>query len=316
MSNISLSFDIKSAQRVELQDPARVELRHKFLKDTIRIATFTLHCHTVATLGPSRTFRQSNAQPVTHTMWIRTLREPFAGTVDPDWLAVALEANFQEADDVLAIAMQYLKGVPPVYDGRMQIGGDAGYGPLPTRDGLREEGADFNDNLGIPWPYPGTKKTDKPEARQQGCLDCSVYMRMIWGFRSHLPCSAFRSGVPLSIESDGGATMPRRADDIASSAPGILLGPTAQARPSPAVLDKLQAGDLVFFNMDAKDDTPGQEQLDHVGMYLGLDSQGLRRFIHSPKSANGPTMGDGPNSPSILDGNGLYAEQLRVIRRL
>lgn len=318
MSNISLSFDIKRTQQVELQDPARVELRHKFFEDTIWIATFTLNCHTVAMLGPSRTFRQSNAQPVTHTTWIRTLRTPFAGTVDNDWLAFALEANFREADDVLAIAMQYLKGAPPVYDGRMQIGGDAGYGPM-TTDGRREEGSDFNDYLGIPWAYPETNKakptTERPQARQQGCLDCSGYMRMIWGFRPHLPCSAFPSGVPLAGKgsSVNGAAMPRRAHEIASSAPGILLASSAQARPKEAELRKLQPGDLVFFNVDKGDG----EKIDHIGMYLGLDSQEQRRFIHSPKTANGPTMGDHrPQYPSVLDGSGRYAEGLRVIRRL
>ena len=316
MTNISLSFDLKSSQQVELQDPARVELRHKFFEDTIWIATFTLHCHTVAMLGPSRTFRGPNAEPVTHTVWIRTLRKPFAGTVDHDWLALALEANFQQADDVLAIAMQYVKGAPPLHDGRMKIAGDAGYGPIAS-DGRREEGSDFNDYLGIPWRYPGSDKADTPEARQQGCLDCSGYMRMIWGFRPHLPCSAYPSGIPLSkLPSDGGGTLPRRAHEIASSAPGVLLGPATEARPTQAALHRLQAGDLVFFNVDAKDDAPGHGRLDHVGMYLGLDGQGQRRFIHSPKSANGPTMGDGPNPPSVLDGMGLYAEQLRAIRRL
>jgi cell wall-associated NlpC family hydrolase len=315
MNNISLSVDLKNCQRVELPDPDRVKLLHASAQATIWVATFTLGCHTVASFGPSRTFCGPNAQAVTHTVWIRTLAEPFDGTVDRRWLAMALEANFHQADDVLAIAMQYLKGAPPVLDGHMKIGGDAGYGPL-MDNGIREEGADFNDYLGIPWHHPGSEEADRPEARQLGCLDCSGYMRMIWGFRQHMPSPACRSGVPLCGNKPNGSAMPRRADRIAASGPGIVLGLAQQTRPPPAVLDKLQAGDLVFFNVDRKDDTPGMQQLDHMGMYLGLDIRQQRRFIHSPKSANGPTMGDGPNPVSVLDGNGLYAERLRVIRRL
>lgn len=290
MSNISLSFDVKNSRLVELEDPVRVELYHKFYEDTIWIATLTEGCYTVALLGPPRTFRGPNStQAVAHTVWVRTLPEPYSGTIDFEWLALALEANFQEADDVLAIAEQYLKGAPPVFDGRMKIGGDAGYGPM-GKKGRRGEGSDFNDYLGIPWGYPNERTgLDRPEARQKGCLDCSGYMRMVWGFRHHLPCSAYRSGIPLSFEKNGGRSMPRRSFEIAESAPGILLAEPSSTRPEDAVLGKPQPGDVVFFNVDPTDDTPGQGRLDHVGMYLGLDDQKLRRFIHGTKTANGPT---------------------------
>ena len=76
-------------------------------------------------------------------------------------------------------------------------------------------------------------------------------------------------------------------------------------------LDRLHVGDLVFFDADP-DDGPA---LDHVGMYLGRDSAGHRRFISSRKGANGPTMGD-VKGASILDGTGLYARAFRSARRL
>lgn len=316
MGNISLTLDVRKAERVQLSNPARVELWHRFATDRLWIGSFTLGCRTVALFGPSRTLQDANAPTVTHTVWIRTLPAPFDGTVDADWLSWALEANFLEADDVLAVAMQYMKGAAPLFDGRMRIAGDAGYGPL-GENGRREEGADFNDYLGLPWHYPGGGAApDKPEARQQGCLDCSGYMRMVWGFRRHLPGAGYGSGIPLCLAAaQDSSALPRRAAQMAASAPGVVLL-DSDARPAPAGLQRLQPGDLLFFNVDPKDDSGGQGTLDHVGLYLGIDRRGQRRFAHSPKTANGPTMGDAPNPPSILDGQGLYAAQLRLVRRL
>jgi cell wall-associated NlpC family hydrolase len=73
----------------------------------------------------------------------------------------------------------------------------------------------------------------------------------------------------------------------------------------------LQAGDLVFFDADPEDGAA----IDHVGMYLGRDERGHRRFISSRKGANGPTLGD-VRGASILDGPGLYAKGFRSARRL
>jgi cell wall-associated NlpC family hydrolase len=51
---------------------------------------------------------------------------------------------------------------------------------------------------------------------------------------------------------------------------------------------RIGIGDLVFFDADSKDGS----QIDHVGMYLGRDSEDHHRFISSRKRADGPTMGD------------------------
>jgi len=55
--------------------------------------------------------------------------------------------------------------------------------------------------------------------------------------------------------------------------------------------------------------------IDHVGMYLGVDEGGQRRFVSARQSADGPTMGD-LRGAFVLDGTGLYVRRLRSTRRL
>ncbi|NEB65652.1 hypothetical protein G3I39_00990, partial [Streptomyces fulvissimus] len=62
-------------------------------------------------------------------------------------------------------------------------------------------------------------------------------------------------------------------------------------------------------------DARTKERLDHVGMYLGNDSEGHRIFISSREEVNGPTIGD-KGGTSRLDGNGYYAKTLRSAKRL
>ncbi|WP_119299965.1 C40 family peptidase [Dongia deserti] len=123
-------------------------------------------------------------------------------------------------------------------------------------------------------------------------MDCSGYVRMVYGYRSKMAlCRAPR---------DDHAAIPRRAHEMASHAPGVRV-PRDEAVP----------GDLMFFNTDA-DDGP---RIDHVGIYLGCDTKGHRRFLSSRKRADGPTMGD-TGGKSILDGDGLYANAFCEARRL
>ena len=240
------------------------------------LASFTAGARTVLMLGPPRRFREAG-HVVAHAAWVRVLPEPFdERNIDPDWLPNALAANACNNPDVLAIAMQY-------------IGDAASYGPL--IGDTREEGSDFNDYLGVAWQYPG-EPTDPPEKRQVGCMDCSGYVRMVYGYRSKMAlCRAPR---------DDRAAIPRRAHEIASHAPGVTI-PRDDAAP----------GDLVFFDADAGDGP----QIDHVGIYLGRDTKGHRRFLSSRKRADGPTMGD-TGGKSILDGDGFYAGAFRKAQRL
>lgn len=259
------------------------------------VATFTYNARTVTLRGPERSFAEETApHPVVHDKWVRVLDEPFDGVVDEAWL---LDNCASTEPDVLEIAMQYVAGAPDVVVDGMRIAGDADYGPIV--DGARQEGADFNDYLGIDWSY--ADDVDHNEAFQLGSLDCSGYLRMVWGYRS---------GVPMVGSEDGlGVALPRRAVQIAATGPGIVTIPEVIGV-TPA-LDALEVGDLVFFDADEGDGT----DIDHAGMYLGVDTSGRPRFLSSRKSINGPTLGD-YNGASCLDGSGLYATTFRAARRL
>jgi cell wall-associated NlpC family hydrolase len=260
------------------------------------LATFTDGARTVDVSGPQRTFAESTTtMTVSSRVWVRLLPNSFDGTVDTSWLAGALADT---SNDVLAVAMQYVTGAAPVYDssGR-QVAADADYGPIGS-DGTRQPGADFNDYLGVAWTYPNGS-IDQPEADEFNSLDCSGFMRMVWGYRS---------GFPLALSPDGHG-LPRRSYEMADGAPGVVVLPNLGV--VPASRSALQPGDLVFFDASTDDGT----RIDHVGMYLGKDSAGHDRFISSRRTVNGPTMGD-VGGRSILDGTGLYALSLREARRL
>jgi hypothetical protein len=271
------------------------------------LATLTDGAYTVTLAGPIRTFAEPTAaHSVTHGIWVRTLPAPFDSNVDMTWLTHALKANEQAVPDVLAIAMQYIAGSPAIFEGTLQIAGDASYGPL--KKGTPEEGSDFNDYLGIGWLYPD--KVDKLESRQLHCLDCSGFIRMVWGYRHHLPGYGYADIVPLCLNPQPSrSAIPRHAFEICNAAPGLMIVPNTGAQIKDFAL--LVAGDLLFFDADPNDGT----RIDHVDMYFGLDTGHHHRFISSRKGANGPTLGD-YRGKSILDGAGLYARSFRAVRRL
>lgn len=284
-----------------VDDPAGVEA---FDAQGAWLATFTTGARTVRLRGETRTFSEPTAESVTHRIWVRTLPEPFDGNVDAGWLSEALAANRDSIPDILAIAMQYLAGAPPILDGELQIAGDASYGP--PEGTSRGEGSDFYDYLGICWTDP-EGRDHEPREDQLGCLDCSGFVRMTWGYRDNLSASR----VPLSFAPLPGA-LPRRAVQMCDHGPGVVILPNAGTRPRD--LSPLRVADLVFFDADRKDGSA----VDHVGMYLGRDARGQRRFVSSRKSADGPTFGDFRH-PSTLDGDpetDLYTRSLRAAQRL
>lgn len=272
------------------------------------VASLTLGAHTVALAGPERTFRETGLRhSVTHGVWIRSLPRPFDGVVDLSWVRSALAANRAGVPDVLAMALQYVRGAPAILDGNMQIAGDSKYGPV--KKGKRQEGSDFNDYLGLTWSY-AEGLTDFPERAQFRCLDCSGFMRMIWGFRSCMEGYAYEGTIPLSYKPlEDRCAIPRRANEIFEFAPGVIVVPNCGERPDDYC--ELSIGDLVFFDADTGDGP----RLDHVGMYLGRDEAGHDRFISSRKTRNGPTIAD-EGGASILDGDGYYAQAFRSVRRL
>ncbi|TFI30294.1 hypothetical protein E4P36_05340 [Streptomyces sp. 4R-3d] len=239
---------------------------------------------------------------VTHDTWVRVLPEPFNGT----WTgALADQIRAWAVDttpDALAYAMMYVTGAPPVTSSALsgaQVAGQCNYGPLDT-GGTPVEGADFHDYMGLNWTFPNGE-TQTAGAGEQGCMDCSGFVRMVYGF--HM-------GIPMVRTSDfDGINLPRITKDIGPSGPGVIVVQSADAAPA---LMSLQIGDVPLFDADTSDPVAGQ--LDHNGIFLGVDSLGRYRFINSRKTPNGPTFGDLGGS-STLDGAGTYATSLRLIRR-
>lgn len=259
------------------------------------LATFTKGARTVLMRGPSRTFAEPSATNVTITTdkWVRLYPKAYDGTVDQGWLSkMVLENIKQSSPDVIAIAMQYIAGAKTTKNDKGQtIAGDAGYGPaLPNGD--REEGADFNDYIGIPYSYRNS--TDQPNARFAGNLDNTGFLRMVWGYRA---------GLPISLGGDKTA-IPRSANQILSNASGVIVSNL----PNQQITDfsRLQIGDIILNGDNGR--------IDEAGIFLGPDSEGNQRFMASRQAPNGPTFGDIGGKP-ILNGNGAFARTFHGIRR-
>ncbi|MEV0917854.1 NlpC/P60 family protein [Streptomyces sp. NPDC049967] len=239
---------------------------------------------------------------ITHNQWVRVLDTPFSGTWTP---ALANQIRTWAVDtspDALAYALMYTTGAPTVTSPALsgaQIAGQCNYGPLDTA-GHPIEGADFHDYMGVNWVFPNGE-TQAAGAGETGCMDCSGYVRMLYGY--HL-------GIPMVRNTNfDGVNLPRQIKDIGPSGPGVIIAQSASSAPS---MTSMQIGDIVLFDADDSDATPGQ--IDHDGIYLGTDTAGHPRFANSRRSPNGPTFGDLGGS-STLDGAGLYATSLRIIRR-
>lgn len=264
-----------------LASPTRTEIRDGAGNF---IAEFTDGARTVSLTGPVRTWREPGVSAsVTTNRWVRLMPAQYGGEFglpERTWLATKLADT---SPDLLAIAFQYVAQAPAIQWNGLRIAGDADYGPQ-LADGSRPAGSDFNDYLGIAWTYGSI--VDPPEGAEFGSLDCSGYTRMVFGYRT---------GVPMALTPNGSG-LPRRSRDQAGY--GVAV-----AAP--------QVGDLVFFDASADDGS----DIDHVGIYLGLDSGGRRRFISSRRQANGPTMGD-VGGASLLEGGGYWAAAFRTARRV
>jgi hypothetical protein len=233
---------------------------------------------------------------VQHDHWVRALPQAFTGAVDVEWLYSALNDS---TSDALGIAMEYLRHAPSIIRFGTQISGDANYGPLNSSGG-RNEGADFNDYLGIPWTYTSA---DLPEAAELLSLDCSGYVRMVYGYRL---------GLPLRLNLLDGSSIPRVSGNITNYGMGTLLVANTGAQVTD--FSNILPGDIVAFDADTSNPDENEGQIDHVGIYLGLDTDGKHRFVSSRKSPNGPSMSD-LGGTSVLNGTGLYSTSFRAIRR-
>ncbi|GAA3222573.1 NlpC/P60 family protein [Nonomuraea helvata] len=135
------------------------------------------------------------------------------------------------------------------------------------------------------------------EARQKESLDCSGFVRMVLGYRG-----GYSLGIGDTLSK---SALPRRAVQMADeNAPGITVIDGGTAKPTSYA--DLRTGDLLFWDASTDDGTA----LDHVGIYLGIDSTGKHRFISSRKTVDGPTLGD-EGGPSTLDSATLYDRSWR-----
>lgn len=268
------------------------------------LATFTDGARTAVLKGPTRTFSDPKftTATVTTTAWVRLLPEPWTPESDrAPWFGTWLDNSLADTGpDVLAVATDYLDGAPTrTDDDGVPYAGDAAFGPEIGTGKGRLERSDFYDYLGVPWRFP-----DAPAQRaEQGrfrMVDCSGFVRLVYGYRM---------GIPLRGSNNPGPGLPRRAWAIAEYGPGTRV---IEERDEPATeYDVLQPGDLVFFNIDPQ----LGPQIDHTGIYLGVDSTGHHRFFSSRAKANGPTIGD-LGGTSLLDDGGYYAQSFRTARRL
>lgn len=268
------------------------------------VAIMTDGARMVHVAGPRRTFAEPRftKAKVQAEFWVRLAPKEWRAGAEKekwfiDWLA---KARKDRSPDVLAVAREYTYVAPPKKDpeGR-QYSGDAAFGPLSDKDpDGRAENSDFYDYLGVSWTFPDKK--EKPAASHIRSLDCSGFLRMVYGYRL---------GYPLRGTNTSGPGLPRRAYAMAAVGPGALLMPNTGKRSRE--LDRLLPGDLLFFNAG-----PVQgANIEHSGIYLGVDDRGHHRFISSRTTANGPTMGD-LGGESILDGTGYWALRWRTARRI
>ncbi|TVL90420.1 NlpC/P60 family protein [Streptomyces sp. SAJ15] len=286
--------------------PARTVVR---AADGRVLATFTDGARTVLLAGPTRTWSEPRTTDavVRSDAWVRLMDDVWNQGKERtrwfrEWFPKALA---DRGPDVFAVAFQYGDGARDRHTASgLRYAGEAHFGPLlpgqsPTSSFSRDEKSDFYDYLGVPWSFPdGIRK--HPEKKRYGDVNCSGFMRLVWGYRM---------GYPLHATNGPGVGLPRRAYAIAARAPGVLLIPNTGR--SPDDISPLLPGDLVFFAIESG----RPRSIDHVGLYMGPDTDGHPRFYSSRSRADGPTMGDLAGR-ATLDGHGFYAQGFRTARRL
>lgn len=267
------------------------------------VAELTHGSRTVRVTGPTRTFVEpasTKAKIVTNS-WVHIADKPFDPRLLADetfagWLLARLDKTMQ---DVLGCALDYITDAPARITDNIRVAGDAKFGYI-NEDSTRD-GADFYDYLEIPWTWPdGTQS--RPAAKWRRSLDCSGYLRLVYGYRMGMTLHRGNARVTEGL--------PRTAYAIAERAPSTLIAEAAEPDQAPRDLSKVAAGDLVFFALHAED--PGL--ITHSGIVLGPDTDGDLRFVSSRQTIDGPTFGDVAGA-GVLN-VGFFAERLRKIIRL
>lgn len=265
------------------------------------LAVLTAGARTVTFIGPERTFTEVGSTVVTvrtHT-WVRLAPKPWTPeAAGEQWFRDFLRRYANSTDtDVLATVMQYMSGAPVLHDeAGTPYAGDAGFGLNRDEDGV--DGADFNDYLGVTWTFPGGD-VRRPDPKWYRKLDCSGYLRLVFGYRS---------GVRLLWSPEGTEGIPRTANAMATSGLGALVAAGRTPSEAPSSIDRLRPGDLVFFALRS------QTHVSHSGIYVGQDEKGRMRFMSSRPGPDGPTMGDSQTRGTLEVGT--FRERLRRVIRL
>jgi cell wall-associated NlpC family hydrolase len=268
------------------------------------LATFTDGARSVTLDGPERTFAEAQfpGRAVTTRVWVRLLPEEWnPEDENAPWVRDWLQTHVGSTEpDVLAFAKDYLDGAPEERDAQeVRFKGDASFGPPPPPGSPPIENNDFYDYLGVDWTFADGGRRE-PDPVRYGTVDCSGFVRLVYGFRA---------GYPLIPTNERGPGLPRRARAMSEVGPGVTLLPDTGGIPTD--LGVLQAGDLLFFDLDKTVDG----RTDHVAIYLGRDESGGHRFVSSRVRADGPTLGD-LGGTSLLDDGGYYSRSLRSAKRL
>jgi cell wall-associated NlpC family hydrolase len=272
--------------------------------DGTRVAVMTDGARTVHLTGAQRTFAEPKytKAKVSNDIYVRLAPQEWkAGAEKEKWFTGWLpKAMADKSPDAIGIAMEYIDGAPAKKNAEgQQIGGDAEFGPLSDIDpDGRAENSDFYDYLGVAWNF--SDKQEQPSQTHFRSLDCSGFLRMVYGYRM---------GYPVRGTNNGGPGLPRQAFAMAGVGPGVQLMPNTGKRAT--AMDRLMPGDMLFFNAGSVQGA----NIEHSGMYLGVDDRGHHRFISSRSQANGPTMGDLAGE-SVLDGTGYWAIRWRTARRV
>lgn len=269
-----------------------------------RVAVLTEGARTVLLDGPARVYTEPSTTRARVSSTVRVQLgpgawRPEAHLQDPDWtawLAATLPRQGQ-GGDILSTTVQYLTGAPRLVDRHgVAYAADAGFG---LDD---DDGADFYDCLQIPWTFPDVGLR-RPARRWAWRLDCSGYLRMVFGYRHGMTMYA-GNDIPQP------AGLLRSAWAIATRSPAVLVAAGRSEHTAPRQLGGVQPGDCVFFALH--DQEP--ERITHSGIVLGRDNRGRMRFVSSRGTPAGPTFGD-RNGAGVID-DGFFGARLRRAIRL
>lgn len=295
-------INVASLQYERKSDPGRTVAKSN---DGQTVASMTDDARTVVVYGKWRTLAepQFGGPSVDTNAYVYLLPRAWrAGAQKQPWFTTWLQGTIDHPKrDIFGIAKQYFDRAPALTNSEgVRYAGDASFGPANPNDPIgRDQLNDFYDYLGTSWKF-GNGKVKQPVKRRYGDVDCSGFVRLVYGYRAGYPLSDDSGDVPNGL--------PRHVKQISTQGTGVTIVPNTGVRPKS--FSKLQPGDLLIFDND-----PTSPGLDHIAIFMGKDTAGHYRFMSSRSKVNGPTMSD-VGGPSYLDSQGLYPSSWRMAIRL